>query len=144
MLAPLPFRFAPRVPPWETQGEPLGSWQPHDTQVHPSQAKTGFGGMEAIFALVTVRNFGPLSPLTLTSVGPRGWPFGTWTVNREGLADSTAARFGPKRTMSFAAFASNPAPLIWTTSPGCPRAGEMPVTDAAPRSGADTIHASAR
>src|SRR5579871_5728091 len=112
MVPPMPPRFPPRYAPREGQGVAYGSMHPHAAQVHPWHAAAGLGGIEAIFALVTVVNLGPLTPFKLTVVGPRGWPLGTWTINCVGVADNTAARFGPNRITSLDAFVSNPLPLI--------------------------------
>src|SRR5579885_636177 len=119
----------PKYAPWETQGELFWSGQLH-AQAQGWQPAAGLGGT-AILLRVVVMNALPLLPLTVTLVGPNGWPYGIWTVNWVEVAVRTGARLGPNLTVACAGFAGKPDPWIVTTSPAWPVNGVMPVIDCA-------------
>src|SRR5262245_17763516 len=113
---------APRLICHGANAELVRFWQPQ-----PWAPDGGLGGTFASLAVAIVLNVGPFTPLTLIADGPSGWAFGIRTVSWFAVAESTAARFGPKRTMFLVGSGSKPFPLILIMSPGRPRTGETPV-----------------
>src|SRR5689334_7589176 len=116
------------LPPFTPPREAPIFAESEDDPLTSGHEQAAFGGTVESFVLVAVLKRTPTAPLTVTVVGPRGCPLGTCTVNCVGVADNTAARFGPKRTALFAAIGSKPLPLTFTMSPAWPSGGVIPVT----------------